>query len=71
MSTLSISQVNRKKVSTPGLWFSLSDLKLTVLADVLINAIACRWLTLNTQCQTLCMTLVASCCDMNVLMGHS
>ena len=42
MSTMSISQLNCKKVSPPGLSLSFSDLVLTVFPDALINATYCR-----------------------------
>ena len=42
MSMLSISQLNQKKVSPPGLSLSFSYLVLTAFPDVLINDIACR-----------------------------
>ena len=49
MSTMSISQLNRKKVSLPGMLFNFSDLTLIVLPNVLINYISRRWLTSKTQ----------------------
>ena len=71
MSTLSILQMNWKKVIPPGLSLILSDLALTVLLNTLRNATAFRLLTLKTQRWTLCMTLVASCWAVNVSMVNS
>ena len=69
MSTLSIFQLNWKKVSPLGLSLIFSDLTLTVLTDSLRNAIDCRWLTSKTKFIILCMTLTASYWEVNVLMG--
>ena len=71
MSTLSISQMNWKKVSPPGLSLSLFDLMLTVLPEALRNATACRQLILNTQHGTLYMTFFDSCWAVNILMETS
>ena len=44
-----ISQINWKKVSPPGLSFSLTELTFTVLTYALRNATAFRLLALKTQ----------------------
>ena len=69
MSTLSILQMNRKKVIPSGLSFFLYELMIIFLPDALRNNITYRWLTSNIQHQTLWMTLAASSWAVNVLMG--
>ena len=49
MPMMLISQINWKKVSPPGLSFSLTELTFTVLTYALRNATAFRLLALKTQ----------------------
>ena len=69
MFTLSILQLNGKKVIPLFLSLNFSELVLTVLSEALRNATTFRLFTLNTQRQILYMTLITSCRAVNVSMG--
>ena len=66
---LLILHLYQKKAGLSGLPLIFSDLTLTLLLDVLRNAITYKRLKLKTQRQTLLMKFAAFCWEVNVLIG--